>query len=143
MGFIEKENYSIKIVLGEVFGVKSKIELLSPAFYFHIKMKANCRLDIPTNPTHNAFVYLIDGKLEVDGQKEIKKNQVVLYERGETNISLFSKENVELLVLGGAPLNETVYAYGPFVMNTEQEINQCIMDYNAGKMGNPDVVNGK
>jgi redox-sensitive bicupin YhaK (pirin superfamily) len=141
MGAIEKENYSAKIVLGELFGVKSSIEMLSPAFYFHIKMKANCKLEIPTNPNHNAFVYLIDGNLELEGRKELKKNQVALYERGDEVLTLFSKEGSELLVQGGQPLNEPVYAYGPFVMNTEDEINRCIRDYNAGKMGDPDQVN--
>ncbi len=141
MGVIEKENYSAKVVLGELFGVKSSIEMLSPAFYFHIKMKANCKLEIPTNPNHNAFVYLIDGNLELEGRKELKKNQVALYERGDEVLTLFSKEGSELLVQGGQPLNEPVYAYGPFVMNTEEEINRCIRDYNAGKMGDPDQVN--
>jgi redox-sensitive bicupin YhaK (pirin superfamily) len=44
-------------------------------------------------------------------------------------------------VLGGQPLNEPVFSYGPFVMNTEEEIQQCIKDYQSGKMGDPAVVN--
>jgi redox-sensitive bicupin YhaK (pirin superfamily) len=142
MGFVQKENYSAKVVLGEGFGVKSKIETLFPAFYFHVKIEANTKLEIPTNPTHNAFIYLIDGKLEVEGNRAIEKNQVVLYQRNADYISVFAKEKSELLILGGAPHNETVYAYGPFVMNTEQEIKQCINNYQSGKMGNPDLVNG-
>ncbi|MEN9522511.1 MAG: hypothetical protein RL065_888 [Bacteroidota bacterium] len=142
MGFVQKENYSAKVVLGEGFGVKSKIETLFPAFYFHVKIEANTKLKIPTNPTHNAFIYLIDGKLEVEGNRAIEKNQVVLYQRNADYISIFAKEKAELLILGGAPHDELVYAYGPFVMNTEQEIRQCINDYQAGKMGNPDLVNG-
>lgn len=142
MGFVQKENYSAKVVLGEGFGVKSQIETLFPAFYFHVKIEANTKLEIPTNPTHNAFIYLIDGKLEAEGNRLINKNQVVLYQRNADYINLFAKEKSELLILGGAPHNEPVYAYGPFVMNTEQEIRQCINDYQSGKMGNPDVVNG-
>jgi hypothetical protein len=46
------------------------------------------------------------------------------------------------LLLGGQPLNETVYAYGPFVMNNELQIRQCFADYQSGKMGNPITVNG-
>lgn len=141
MGNIDTKEYSAKVVLGELFGAKSKIPLLFPAFYFHIKMKANCKLEIPTDPTHNAFVYTIKGNLEVDGRKEIKPNQVVLYQRGESNVNLFSKDGAEILVLGGKPLNEPVYSYGPFVMNTEAEINKCISDYQSGKMGDPKLVN--
>ena len=104
-------------------------------------MKAGCRLSIPTNPQHNAFAYLIKGKLEVEGRKSIAENQVVLYQRGASNIELFSSEGAELLLLGGQPHNEPVYAYGPFVMNSESEIEKCYRDYQSGRMGNPDVVN--
>lgn len=141
MGVIETKSYSAKIVLGELFGAKSSIELLSPAFYYHIKMKADCKLEIPTDPTHNAFVYLIKGNLELEGRKQLKANQVALYDRGEIFLNLYSKDGAELLVQGGKPLNEPVYAYGPFVMNTEEEINRCVMNYNSGKMGDPNQVN--
>ncbi|MBL0047774.1 MAG: pirin family protein [Bacteroidetes bacterium] len=140
MGIIEKPTYSAKVVLGELFGTKSGIEMLSPAFYFHLKLKANCRLDIPTNPQHNAFVYVIKGNLEAQGRREIKTNQVALYERGNSLLKLFSKDEAEILILGGQPLNEVVYSYGPFVMNTQEQIMQCINDYNSGKMGNPELV---
>ena len=76
-----------------------------------------------------------------EGRKEINPNQVILYERGESLVNLFSAEEAELLMLGGQPHNEPVYAYGPFVMNTEEEITKCYRDYQAGKMGNPDAVN--
>lgn len=141
MAKLETSTFSANIILGELFGAKSKIEMLSPAFYFHITMKPNCNLSIPTDETHNAFVYIINGNLEVAGQKEVKSNQVILYERGESDINLFSKEGSEVLVLGGKPLNEPVFAYGPFVMNSEEEIRRCFIDYRTGKMGNPDVVN--
>lgn len=141
MAEIETDEYSAKIVLGELFGAKSTIETLSPTFYFHIKLKPNCKLSIPTDETHNAFVYVINGALEIVGQKEVKANQVVLYERDASIINIFSKEGAEILLLGGKPLNEPVFAYGPFVMNTEDEIRRCYMDYRAGKMGDPNAVN--
>ncbi|MCH8317179.1 MAG: pirin family protein [Bacteroidetes bacterium] len=141
MAMIRHESYTAKVILGELFEAKSKIELLSPAFYFHVKMNSNCRLDIPTDPLHNAFVYVIDGNLEVEGRRELKTNQIALYQRGANLINLYTKLGAEILVLGGQPLNEPVYSYGPFVMNNEDQIRKCIMDYNAGKMGDPDLVN--
>ena len=141
MDSIQHQNYSVKVILGEMLGAKSKIELLSPAFYFHIKINANGRLDIPTDPLHNAFAYVINGNVEVEGQKVLKTNQIALYQRGDSMINLFSEKGAELLVLGGQPLNEEVYSYGPFVMNNKAQINQCIKNYQAGLMGNPDLVN--
>jgi len=141
MAEINAKDYSAKIVLGELSGAKSNIETLFPVFYFHIKMKQGCRLSIPVNATHNAFVYVINGKIETEGRKEINTNQVVLYERGKETVNLFSAGEAEILMLGGKPHNEPVYAYGPFVMNTEEEIRKCYSDYQSGKMGDPNAVN--
>ena len=141
MGVIEQNDFTANVILGELFDVKSDIESLSPVFYFHVKLKANGRLDIPTDPTHNAFVYLIKGKLEIEGQQEINSNQIVLYQRGDSLVSLFSKEGAEFLMLGGAPLNEPVYSYGPFVMNTKEQMQKTILAYQNGEMGDPDTVN--
>jgi redox-sensitive bicupin YhaK (pirin superfamily) len=124
IGRLEKKDYNVKVVLGELFGVKSAIETLSPAFYYHIKIKADGRLDLPTDPTHNAFAYVIDGKVETEDRKLLKENQIALYERGDSIINLYSEEGAELLVLGGQPLNEPVFSYGPFVMNNEAQIRQ-------------------
>src|SRR5690349_5810832 len=57
MGTIEAQTYSAKVVLGELFGTRSTIELVSPAFYFHVRLKPDCKIEIPTDPTHNAFIY--------------------------------------------------------------------------------------
>lgn len=141
MDLIETDDYTIKVILGNIFNAASKIDLLSPAFYFHIKMNPNSRLDIPTNPQHNAFLYSINGELELEGQKAVTKNQIALFERDDSLINLFSKDGAEFLLLGGQPLNEPVFSYGPFVMNNETQIRQCMAAYQKGEMGNPDLVN--
>ncbi len=141
MAEINGKDYTAKIVLGELFGTKSKVETMFPVFYFHLQMKAGCRLNIPVDAMHNAFVYVIKGKIETEGRKEIETNQVALFERGKREVNLFTAEDSEVLMLGGKPHNEPVYAYGPFVMNSEEEIRKCYSDYQSGKMGNPDAVN--
>lgn len=141
MGLVKKDKYTAKVILGELFGAKSNIDLLSPAFYYHINLKEDGRIDIPTNPTHNAFVYVVKGALEVEGQRTLNANQIALYQRGDDLINLYSKEGADILVLGGQPLDEPVYSYGPFVMNTEEEIKLCVANYRSGKMGDPNMVN--
>lgn len=140
MAEIKAKDYTAKIVLGELFGAKSKIETLFPVFYFHLKLKAGARLSVPTDITHNAFMYVIDGSIETAGQKRINKNQVALYERGSSLVEIFSEKESEILLLGGKPHNEPVYAYGPFVMNTEEEIRRCYSNYQKGLMGDPSAV---
>jgi redox-sensitive bicupin YhaK (pirin superfamily) len=141
MASLETADYSAKVVLGGIQNSVSKIETLFPVFYYHIIIKPGGRANIETNPQHNAFIYLVNGKIETTGRLSVNSKQVVLYERGESDIEIFSAQGAELLLCGGEPHNEPVYAYGPFVMNSEQEIRRCYADYREGKMGNPDVVN--
>ena len=143
MSAVTGKDYNVKVVLGEWNNNKSKIETLFPVFYFHIKMKPGCKLEVPVDATHNVFVYVINGKVETSGRVNVNSNQVILYERGKDTVSLFAKDGAELLLCGGRPHNEPVFAYGPFVMNSEEEIRKCYADYRAGKMGNPALVNGK
>jgi redox-sensitive bicupin YhaK (pirin superfamily) len=132
---------SAKIVLGDLHGSCSKIETQSPAFYYHIKLDADTRFDIPTDPTHNAFIYLVKGSLELEGAKQLNEDQVVLYQRGDSIVNVYANQPAEFLMLGGQPLDERVYSYGPFVMNNEEQIRKCILDYQEGRMGDPVAVN--
>ncbi len=83
---------------------------------------------------------MICGQLELKDQKEVNQYQLALFERGKEEIDLYAKEETHLLLLGGQPLNEVVYSYGPFVMNNEDQIRQCIANYQSGKMGDPSLV---
>jgi redox-sensitive bicupin YhaK (pirin superfamily) len=141
MPSIKTEDYSVKVIMGNLFGAKSTIETHSPTFYYHIKLNEGKRLDIPTDPNHNAFAYMVKGDLEIEDQKSLKENHVALYQRGKSEINFYSECGAEFFLLGGKPLNEVVYSYGPFVMNNEQEIARCMQNYRSGKMGDPEVVN--
>jgi hypothetical protein len=141
MDTIIAEQYSIKVILGKLWDAQSNVRTLTPAYYYHIKLRPNARIDIPIDARHNAFAYQIAGTVELAGQKLLKPTQLALFEREGDQVSLFSKLGAELLLLGGEPLNEPVFSYGPFVMNSREQIKQCIVDYRAGKMGNPDLVN--
>ncbi|MBO6515784.1 MAG: pirin family protein [Bacteroidia bacterium] len=134
------KGYTAKVVLGELFEKKSPAVTFSPAFYYDITIQAESKLTIPVDALHNAFAYVICGKLELKDQKEVNQYQLALFERGKEEIDLYAKEETNLLLLGGLPLNEVVYSYGPFVMNNEEQIRQCITNYNAGKMGDPRLV---
>ncbi len=141
MALLEGDKFTVKIVLGELEGLKSDIQTHSPAFYYHIKMEEEGRLTIPVPSDYNAFVYSINGNVELTDQKKLSAKQIALFERGKHHIELYAHERSEMLLLGGQPLNEPVFSYGPFVMNNEEQIHQCIANYNKGLMGDPSKVN--
>lgn len=132
---IETEDHRIKVLMGEAFGHAAPTETQSPAFYFHIHIAEGGRLDLPVDPTHNAFVHVVGGRLELEGRRELRAQQIALYERGGDHLRFHSIGGAECIVLGGQPLNEPVVSYGPFVMNDRNQIQRCIADYRAGRMG--------
>ncbi|MDO7740470.1 MAG: pirin family protein [Flavobacteriales bacterium] len=132
---IQRPGSRVKVIMGELFGQQSPTQTFSPAFYYHVHIEPNGRLDIPVDPAFNAFSYVIDGQVELEGQQQLKSQQIALFERGGDHVRFYSEKGCELLLLGGQPLNETVYSYGPFVMNNQEQIEQCFRNYREGRMG--------
>lgn len=133
---VETQDYRLKVVMGDAFGQSSPVHTHTPVFYYHVTLHAGGRLDVPVHPQHNAFVHVIGGSVETEGRRSLTDQQLALYERGG-DVLRFSaaEEPAEFLVLGGEPLNEPVVSYGPFVMNTRAQIEECFRNYRAGKMG--------
>lgn len=140
---VEKENAKIRVILGEVFGVKSKTELIMPVIYWHISMPEGNSLELPVDASQNVFVYLQNGQIEVNGSQTVNASQTVLFERDGENIQIKAKAAAELLVLGGEVNNEHYVAHGPFVLNNEQELEQAYIDFEQGKFGDLVKTNGK
>ena len=142
IGIVKDENKTIRVILGEVFGVKSTAQLLMPVTYWHVSVKENSMLELPVAETQNAFIYLQNGQLEINGVQTITAAQAVLFERDADRISIKAKTAAEFLVLGGAVNNEPYAARGPFVVNTEKDLAQAYVDFEEGKFGDLDKTNG-
>jgi redox-sensitive bicupin YhaK (pirin superfamily) len=88
---------------------------------------------------YRVFAYGLSGKGfygEGDARQEIDPRKMVVFKNDGDSVTLAAgAEPLEVLLLGGVPLKEPVVRYGPFVMNTEDEIRQAVVDYQAGRMG--------
>ena len=91
------------------------------------------KFDFKIPSTHNSFIYLIDGEIEIGEKKhaKVKDSTLVLLSRGE-NLKVSAKINAKFLVISGKPINEEIARGGPFVMNTKSEILQAVQDYHSG-----------
>ena len=101
--------------------------------YFDVELNKNKEFNYNLPATHNSFVYLINGEIEI-GEKKHKKakdSTLILLSRGE-GLKINAKSNVKFLVISGKPINEEIARGGPFVMNTKAEILQAVQDYHNG-----------
>ena len=125
----------LKVVAGTVLGVTGPVETTSPMTYAHAAMQANETIEWIPDASHTALVHVFDGEVTVNDQKVVS-GQMVVFERsiGTVKIStdVANAESAQVLILGGAPLNEPIVRYGPFVMNTRQEIVDAVNDYQNG-----------
>ena len=101
--------------------------------YFDVELNKGKKFDFKIPSTHNSFIYLINGEIEIGEKKhtKIKDSTLVLLSRGE-NLKVSAKINAKFLVISGKPINEEIARGGPFVMNTKSEILQAVQDYHNG-----------
>ncbi len=109
--------------------------------YLHFKLEPGSRITQPVPEKYNVFAYVIKGKgaFEQNNNKIVEKGNLIIFEKDGKAAYIQaiddSQTPLELLLIGGIPLREPIARYGPFVMNTQQEIYQAIEDYRSGKLG--------
>ncbi|EFV11763.1 pirin family protein [Segniliparus rugosus] len=132
----------IRVIAGEVAGHAGPGSTYTPITMAHATVSPGARLALPWREDFNALVYVLAGSGTVGSEaRPIRKGQLVVFGKGDAltlaaSPSQSSAEpSLEVLLLGGQPLREPVFAYGPFVMNTKQEVVQAFEDYQAGRFG--------
>jgi redox-sensitive bicupin YhaK (pirin superfamily) len=109
-------------------------EITEP-LYLDIHMPAGTSFTTAVPDTHNAFIYVYRGAVKVgDTQVAAQRMGILGNTPGATNLTVNTTEAARLILVAGKPLNEPIVQYGPFVMNTQQEIHQALDDYRNGHL---------
>jgi redox-sensitive bicupin YhaK (pirin superfamily) len=127
MGFVE-------IIAGEYNGVKGPASTFTPIHMYNARLKKGAVLTMSFPALYNTGLLMIEGHVKVNGINAHADYFVLLKNDGE-EFTLEATEDSVILVLSGEPINEPVVSYGPFVMNTWEEIEQAIDEVNKGKFG--------
>ena len=105
-----------------------------PMSLLDIRLKAGSKLEQEVSTRDRGFVYVLDGGAAIGG-KDVRKGDVAWFDPGEGDeLSIAAREDFRGLLFAGEPIHEPAVAYGPFVMNTRQEIQQAFLDYQAGRL---------
>jgi redox-sensitive bicupin YhaK (pirin superfamily) len=126
---------TVNVVAGELLGVHGSVPTHSPVNAATLTIKTGGKIFISLPTTHNAFIYLLDGKLSIDGYGLTDPLNLVNFKKDGEGIGFFAHEDTRVLLLSGEPLNEKVVSHGPFVMSNETQILEAMRDYQMGKMG--------
>jgi quercetin 2,3-dioxygenase len=132
----------VRIIAGDVAGHQGPGSTHTPMAFMHASVAPGALLEVPWNPGFNALVYALAGSGRVGGEgRPVTSGQLVTFGPGDF-ISLRADDtqdsgtsHLEVLLLGGQPIKEPVEHYGPFVMNTRDEIVQALEDFEAGRLG--------
>jgi redox-sensitive bicupin YhaK (pirin superfamily) len=125
-----------RVIAGEAGGVRGPVEgVVTQPLYLDVRMEPQARVSLALTPGHNAFVYVYDGRATIgpaDGGREIVAGQLAALSDGDTVRVVTGEAPARLLVLAAKPLREPIARYGPFVMNTRDEIMRAVEDYQRG-----------
>ena len=124
----------LKVVAGEVHGVRGPVETTSPMTYAHAVMETSDVVEWHPQEGHTALVHVFDGEVKVNGSTTSSGEMVVMQRTAGIVRIESTKAQAQVLLLGGQPLGEPVVRYGPFVMNTKQEIVDAVQEYNDGTL---------
>jgi redox-sensitive bicupin YhaK (pirin superfamily) len=124
----------VRVIAGDFGGVKGPARTFSPINVWDVRLKGGTETAFEVPEGHTAMVAVLTGDVTVNGTAARDATAVRLAREG-TEVSLTAAADTMLLVLTGAPLDEPVFGYGPFVMSSEAEIRQAINDFNSGRFG--------
>lgn len=127
---------SVRVIAGEFKDAKGPARTFTPMNVLDIRLKKGEKLAIPSRDGWTDSFFVLDGKVKIPNETEtVNKSDLAVFNREGDGIGMEALEDSKILYLGGEPLHEPIVGYGPFVMNTEAEINQALNDYRSGKMG--------
>ena len=132
----------VRLIAGNLGNHRGPGSTRTPITYAHASVSPGAQLQVPWRPDFNALAYVLAGRGAVGPDHlPFKEGQLAVMGKGDL-VTISSDHNqdsrspsLEVLLLGGSPINEPVSWYGPFVMNTREEIIQAVEDYQAGRMG--------
>jgi quercetin 2,3-dioxygenase len=125
---------SVRVIAGEFRGVRGPARTFTPVNLLEAHLRAGQQLRLNLRDGFNAALYIVQGRTSVNGEAANEGELVVLDRKGD-EVLIDGVSEATVFVMNGAPIDEPVAGYGPFVMNTAQEIQQAFRDYHAGGLG--------
>lgn len=134
----EKDGVEVRVIAGESMGVNSPVYTRTPTMFLDFTMLPGTQLHQNIEESWNSFAYIMEGEgvFGSPNSSPIMSHHVIVFTQGD-GLSVWNNSSnpLRFVLIGGQPLNEPVAQYGPFVMNTQSEIEKTLEDYQNGRNG--------
>ena len=125
----------IEVIAGNYQGKKGIAQTFTPIELYNARINEGSKASFSFPGSYNTGIMVIAGSILLNDQETIQTDQFIYFGKNMQPIEIKALNDSILLVLSGAPIDEPIVQYGPFLMNTEAEIHQAIADYNEGRFG--------
>jgi redox-sensitive bicupin YhaK (pirin superfamily) len=132
----------VRLIAGDLAGHAGPGSTHTPITYAHVSIAPSAQLDVPWNQEFSSLAYVLSGRGYVGAERRpVEEHELVVFGAGDSvTVGAAPSQpadspNLEVLLLGGLPIREPIAHYGPFLMNTREEILQAVEDFQAGRMG--------
>jgi redox-sensitive bicupin YhaK (pirin superfamily) len=126
----------VRVIAGEYKGAAGPARTFSPVQVWDVRLHGGETTAFTLRDGDTAALFVLQGSVRfADHAEDIGEATLVVFERAGSTIALEALADTKVLLLSGQPIDEPIVGYGPFVMNSEAEIRQAMMDYQSGKMG--------
>jgi redox-sensitive bicupin YhaK (pirin superfamily) len=133
--YVTAENVTVRVISGRSNGVDGIVtrEITEP-LYLDVHMPAGATFETAIPKTHNAFIYVYRGAVKVGGEQiETRRMGILSNSQEADGLNVTATQDARFILVAGKPLNEPIVQYGPFVMNTQEQIHQTLDDFRNGR----------
>lgn len=125
----------VEVIAGMYDGHKGAASTFSPVHLYNVRLKKGIKSEFSFPRDYTTAMLMIEGSAKVNDSDTVLQDHFAMFKKEGETFAIEALEDAIVLVLSGRPLNESIASYGPFVMNTQDEIREAIEEYNAGKFG--------
>ncbi len=126
---------TVEVIAGNFKGMKGPANTFSPIELYNIRLQKGARISFDIPAAYNTGILVVEGSARFFDSETAATDSFVLFANEGETISLEAIEDSVLLLMSGQPIDEPLFAYGPFLMNTKEEVQQAYDDYRHGKFG--------
>jgi quercetin 2,3-dioxygenase len=132
---LAREGGSVRVIAGEFGGARGPARTFTPINLLDLRLHSDHRLRLDLRDGWTAALFVLKGEIIINGEQGARAGELVVFEREGDKVEIEAAPEATVFVMNAEPIDEPIAGYGPFVMNTQDQIRQAIVDYQTGSLG--------